>query len=369
MKLLKEYYLEGEQRALSLGNRGPMAFDSNGDLRADIAEAYWEMGFYVFDGAVRGDELNELVVDFEEVLARAPASSTSRTDATGRPAIGSEFERPSFRFAKPLSDPYGGTPVSGGRYEAKMIEPEVPGDAPDEVVLHISGVLQLMDSALRLYGHPDLLRIAEQINGPDFTPFSESIWVKQPGLGASVAWHQDGTTHWDNPDLDEGTHGFNFMVQLYGSTPANGLWVVPGTHKLGKIDIKGLVSANGGSDRLPDAVPMICEPGDVAICNRQVLHGSFANTSPEMRATFVFGFHRRASVSGGRGWALEPYDEARIHERSRLIALAVDARRQRFPDEQSYIYQPLAEELDETRWNDVTRGRVLKNYNLNDLGI
>ena len=100
MKLLKEYYLEGEQRALSLGNRGPMAFDSNGDLRADIAEAYWEMGFYVFDGAVRGDELNELVVDFEEVLARAPASSTSRTDATGRPAIGSEFERPSFRLCQ-----------------------------------------------------------------------------------------------------------------------------------------------------------------------------------------------------------------------------------------------------------------------------
>ena len=160
-----------------------MAFDANGALAAGVAEAYWESGFYVFEGAVRGDELNELVADFEEVLAQAPVSSTSDTDASGRPAIGSEFDLPSFRFARPLSDPYGGTSVSGGRYQAKMVEPEAPVDAPDEVLLNISSPLQLMDSALQLYGHPDLLRIAEQINGPDFTPFSESIWVKQPGWG------------------------------------------------------------------------------------------------------------------------------------------------------------------------------------------
>jgi hypothetical protein len=33
-------------------------------------------------------------------------------------------------------------------------------------------------------------------------------FVKQPGLGGSVAWHQDGVTHWNSSDLDEGTHGF-----------------------------------------------------------------------------------------------------------------------------------------------------------------
>ena len=85
-----------------------MAFDAKGALRADIVEAYWETGFYVFEGAVEGDELNELVEEFEKVLARAPVSSTSGTDASGRPAIGGEFELPSFRFARPLSDPYGG---------------------------------------------------------------------------------------------------------------------------------------------------------------------------------------------------------------------------------------------------------------------
>ena len=53
----------------------------------------------------------------------------------------------------------------------------------------MSGILQLGDSFLRLYGHPRLLAIAEQINGPDFTPFTDTIWVKPAGLGASVAWH------------------------------------------------------------------------------------------------------------------------------------------------------------------------------------
>ena len=119
-------------------------------------------------------------------------------------------------------------------------------------------------------------------------------------MGASVAWHQDGTTHWDSPDWDEGIHGFNFMGQLYGCTAANGVWVVPGSHKRGKIDIKAL-GAEAGTERLPEAVPIICAPGDVAITNRQALHGSFANTSKDWRVTVNIGFHRRRSVLGVRG--------------------------------------------------------------------
>ena len=68
----------------------------------------------------------------------------------------------------------------------------------------------------------------------------------------------------DHPDFDEGTHGFNFMAQLYGCDATNGLWVVPGSHH-SRADIPRLYE-NAGSDRLADAVPLLCEPGDVAIC-------------------------------------------------------------------------------------------------------
>ena len=40
----------------------------------------------------------------------------------------------------------------------------------------------------------------------------------------------------------------------------------------GKIDIKQKID-EAGSDRLVDAVPLICEPGDVAITSRQAIHG------------------------------------------------------------------------------------------------
>ena len=167
------------------------------------------------------------------------------------------------------------------------------------------------------------------------------------------------------------THGFNFMAQLYGCDAANGLWVVPGSHRLGKVDIAAMV-AEAGSDRLPDAVPMICEPGDVGICNRQAVHGSFANTSPNMRVTINFGFHRRASVlnveSGGVHNEVSVYTDERIHERAKMIAYGINARKQHFTGEEPFNYQPFAGELDHYRWDDAVRATV-KDYNLLDLGI
>jgi ectoine hydroxylase-related dioxygenase (phytanoyl-CoA dioxygenase family) len=253
-----------------------------------------------------------------------------------------------------------------------MAEP-VPGeDAPERVVYMMFNICQNMDAGLRVYGHPGLLAVAEAINGPDFVPYNDAIFIKQPGLGASVAWHQDGLTHWNAPNWDEGIHGFNFQLQLYRCTPRNCLWVVPGSHKLGKIDIKKRVEDNGGSDRLPDAVPLFCEAGGVTVVNRQALHCSFANTSADLRVSYTFGFHRRSSVAGQRGvlvvGADHVYDDERIFQRSSVIALAIDARAQHFPHEKRFVYQPFAGMEDQYRWNQDARFR-LHNYSLLDLGI
>ena len=61
------------------------------------------------------------------------------------------------------------------------------------------------------------------------------------------------------------------------------------------------------------------------------------------------------------------YDEARIHENSRVIQLAIDARAQRFPQEPRYVYQPLVGKEDDNRWSAETRETVLKNYNVRNL--
>ncbi len=365
------YLRAGEERAYALGNRGPVRYDAGGTLHGDILEAYWRCGFYVFEGVLGAEELADIEADIANIRERLPRQKGSPLDAKGRPALGADCQAPTLFWSKPLGDPFGGTDLANGRHPVKMLEPTPARDSPEEIVYLILGSLQFSDACLRAYGHPDLLAISAGINGDDFVPFTDAIFIKEPGLGASVAWHQDGVTHWDSESWDQGSHGFNIMAQLYGCTPANGVWVVPGTHKLGKVDIRAMVAA-AGSERLPDAVPIVCGPGAVAVTNRQALHGSFANTSADWRVTLNFGCHRRASVLGVQGGGLHNapavYDAARIRQRARLIAYAIDARRQRFPAETPYVYQPFAQSGDRFPWDESAR-RSMKDYNLLDLSI
>jgi len=366
---MQVYLRDGEKRAMSLGNRGPIRFTAAGDLHPEVLEAYWRCGFYVFEGVLRPEELTDLERDLLDILDHLPAERGASLDAKGRPALAADCTAPTLLWSKPLGDPFGGTDLANGRHPVKMFEPAAAADAPKEVVYLILGSLQFSEAALRVYGHPRLLAVAAAINGDDFVPFNEALFIKEPGRGASVAWHQDGVTHWDSPDWDQGSHGFNFMAQLYGCTAANGVWIVPGSHKRGKVDIRAMVAA-AGSERLPDAVPMICRPGDVGITNRQAVHGSFANTSRDWRVTVNFGFHRRKSVLGVKGGgvhnAAAVYDDERIRQRARVICYAIDARRRRFPDETPYAYAPHA---GETWVWDAAAKAGMKDYNLFDLSI
>ena len=369
------YREAGTTRALALDNRGPIRFDADGRLDPAIVDSYARHGFYIFTKVLEDEELKDIERDVAELLERAPVTEGAKVDRRGRPALGVDGKATTVKMVKPLSDPIGGTDALHGRHPAKMIEPKAPVGAPDYVMQLLLGSLQFSDACLRLYGHPQLLAIAEAINGPDFTPFSEAVWIKHPGLGGSVAWHQDGWSHWDNPERNEGAHGFNFMAQLYGCNAANGMWVVPGSHRHGKADIKAMAEA-AGSDRLRDAAPLICAPGDVAITNRQAIHGSFANTSPDVRVTINFGFHRRKFVIGTKSDSTfagvdnpaPEYDEDYVRQRSRLIMYAIDARRQRFPGETPYLYKPFAGSNGRFRWTPEARADI-EDYNLQDIAI
>ncbi len=366
---VREYLIDGQQRALALDNRGPVRFGDDGRLVPAIRDAYSKYGFYVFQGVISNEELADLEADIADMRQRFPIAPFGPVDAQGNAALGSQCTAPTLQWVKPLSDPLGGTDLLNGRHQVKLFEPQAASDAPEFAPYVLMGHVQFSDATLRTYAHPDLLRIAASINGDDFTPFHDVIFFKDPGLGAAVSWHQDGDTHWDNPAFDEDIHGFNLMLQVFGSTAVNGVWVVPGTHRLGKMDVKAMVEA-AGSERLPDAVPMICEPGDVVICNRQIVHGSFANTGYEPRLTVNYGFHRRTSVLGVKGAGMHSeavvYDESHIADRARAIGIAIAARKSRFPTEVPYDYQPLA---GEKFVYDAAARASLVDYNLKDLSI
>ena len=370
-RTMRDYGNRAEARAHALGNRGPIRLGADGKLLPEIVESYWAHGFYVFQGVVTPQEVAELRADIDRVLSHAPVAPDATVDRLGRPALEHGIVKPPYRWGRPLSDQYGGTDKNNGRHPAAMLQPKPAADAPDWTVEFIDGSLQLSDACVRLYGHPGLLAVAASILGDDFVPYNEVAFVKEPGLGPSVAWHQDGTTHWTSPDWDQGAHGFNFMTQLYPSTAGNGVWVLPGSHKHGRADIKRLV-AESGSDRIDGAVPMLCEAGDTIVTNRQLVHGSFANSSPDRRITLNAGFfprRRELNVTTRRlHGTVETYDQARIDARTRIIQMAIDARRQHFPDETPYVYRPLAGREDENRWNEGSLAS-LKNYNQLDLFI
>jgi ectoine hydroxylase-related dioxygenase (phytanoyl-CoA dioxygenase family) len=118
-----------------------------------------------------------------------------------------------------------------------------------------------------------------------------------------------------------------------------------------------------GSERLPDAVPLICKPGDVCIGNRQIVHGSFANTSPDIRVTLSFGFHPRRWVEGATGWLYADnspvtYDAARIRKRAEMLGYAIAARQARYPDETPFTYQPHVRDGEVYRWDEAARDAI-----------
>jgi hypothetical protein len=348
-----EFCEDGRQRALALGNRGPMRWDGEGRLAADIVDSYRRNGFYVFTDVVAPDEVACLEAEFDQLLDNAPAAKDGEVDRYGRPVVHAGYY--SMSAAKLF-----------GRSEEAASERPVVG--------LVSHPLMMMDSALRVYAHPDILRMVEAVNGPDFIPFHESIFHKSAGEGPPTPWHQDGRTHWaaDGESLAQldgsgETHGFNLNVSWSHCTPQNCLWVVPGSNRRWRL-------ANGGSfpkptEVVPEAVPVLMGPGDCALIDRSSLHGSYRNLSPERRVTMVLGYHKRSSaigvsttnvhafkLPGGDNIKDITYSEDYVLRRARMIALAIDARRQYYPDETPYTYRGAY--IGNGDWNEETRAEI-----------
>ena len=110
-----------------------------------------------------------------------------------------------------------------------------------------------------------------------------------------------------------------------------------------------------------------------------MLHGSFANTSPDPRVSITFGFYPHSSVlgvSGGLNITLDKdksgekiYDEEHIKRRSAVVQVAIDARHQVRPDERRYRYAPFVDCEDDYRYGPETIENVLSDYTLYDIAL
>ena len=315
---------------------GPLLFGSDGRLPPSVLATYRAAGCYRFTNVISPSELAELRATVETLLELVPSASGSESNKLGLTARYTDHTD----FMPSLGQD-GEAGDDQSPHEMRTYSP--PPGMPAETLRVVSGWLRLaadFPAFLRLYGHPQLLAIAASICGEDFVPSGggESIQLMEPHIGSASAWHQDGTSHYGSQWGElENEHGFNYMVQLYGSTPVNAVYAVPGSHRGGRADIGALVSEHGERLESHGAVPLLSNPGDVLITDRSILHGSFPNRGPHRRYTIHHGFHCRAAVLSG---ANPEYTPETVARKAKAIELGIACRRAHFLNELAFAYQP-----------------------------
>ena len=261
---------------------------------------YRRHGYVVVRGLVSGTEIALLRDAVRQLLDEAPAGPDQPIDREGNPV--------------PYPNDY------------SFLRP----DESAAVLNRISTPLARSAEVLKVYANPRLLQAVEALYGPDWVPFAESIVIKLPHVGAPFAWHQDG--RFASGEVPE--RGVNFGIYLHDSDESNGcLYVVPDSHRDGRVDIAAQVAAHGA--RLPGSVPVPVAAGDVIVHSRNLVHGSFTNRSPEQRVTVYFGYHARATVEG-------EFSVEQVRRRAQVVELALAARAadRRFPARSGYRYRP-----------------------------
>lgn len=138
---------------------------------------------------------------------------------------------------------------------------------------------------------PKVVGFLCDIVGPDLWVRWDQTIEKQPG-GAAFPWHQDNGY---NGLLD--MH-FQLWIALTPMTIDNGgLWLQPGSHKLGKVTHESIGSHvyNPGDESKEVLVP--AEPGDALLFSSFMLHKTNENvTEDQTRMAYVIEYMRLGDV-------------------------------------------------------------------------
>ena len=219
-------------------------------------------------------------------IREAAAPGRAATTPRGRAQDG--IIKPPYKMAEPLSDPVGGTDAQ------RPSPPACCSQSRRRCPAWTVGCPSSRSKATppTAYGHPGLLGVAASILGDDFVPYNEVTFVKSRASGRrspapgphdalSAARLGPGRARLQLHDPALSQHGGQRRLGAAGSL------------KRGRADIKKMVAA-AARTASPGAVPMLCEAGDTIVTDRRLVHGSFANSSPDRRITLNAGFSAEA---------------------------------------------------------------------------
>ena len=159
----------------------------------------------------------------------------------------------------------------------------------DEVALSLWNGALAGPGIFHLLCHPALLDIAEQICGPEL--IASSVYRIRPKIPdydyGAVPWHQD--SGYTEPFCDRFLM-LTVWLPLVDATVDRGcMWVVPGSHREGKVVKHQIDSAHRYLEipegDLPEgeAIPVPMRKGDVLLLTNLTAHASFENRSDVVR--------------------------------------------------------------------------------------
>lgn len=167
-------------------------------------------------------------------------------------------------------------------------------------------------NAVRL--DPRYLDILRPLIGPDLKQIINQLHWKAPGSLGDFAWHQD--SRFRKPDAvyrNLGTAYVQTGLAIDPHTPESGaMRFIPRSHVSGSLDLDTSTEVLGtemSDDALVAAgidpgqvVDLVLDPGDVALWNPYLVHGSGRNTASHQRRLYINGYVRAADCDRGE-WA------------------------------------------------------------------
>lgn len=167
--------------------------------------------------------------------------------------------------------------------EATELENGGPLRGPKMFKTHL--IFPWVDDLIR---HPKVLDAVESILGPNLLAWNSHWFIKEPGDGRYVGWHQD-LTYWHlEPD-----EAITAWIALSPATSVSGaMRMVAGTHKEDIVEHRdtwktGAMLTRGQELAVEvdedEAFDVELAPGQVSLHHHKIFHASPANTSNDRR--------------------------------------------------------------------------------------
>lgn len=161
---------------------------------------------------------------------------------------------------------------------------------------------------------PRYVEILAPLIGRDLKQIINQLHWKLPDSRGDFAWHQD--SRFRRPVEAYRNLGASYVQTGLAIDPHNpasgGMRFIPGSHRGGTVDLDTATEVLGTAPQdaaliaaglsPADEVPLVLEPGDVAMWNPYLVHASGTNATTHLRRLYINGYVRAEDCDRGE-WA------------------------------------------------------------------